>query len=301
MYGVGGERRLTELELDWLPGYEGSAPVRAGNAASDQFQLDVFGEVMDAALVAVRAGLEWQPGFADEIAKALLEHLEQVWRDPDDGIWEVRGPRRHFTHSKVMAWVAFDRAVRIGEMRGLGGDRFERWRSIRDEIHRDVCQHGWNAERGSFVQSYGSTELDASLLMLCPVGFLPPSDPRIAATVDAIQRELVVDGFTRRYQTAAAGGVDGLPEGEGAFLMTSFWLVDNLVLLDRYDEAMALFERLRAVRNDVGLFAEEYDPSLGRMLGNFPQAFSHVSFVNSAANLSLAERGPTAMRRGNDR
>ena len=301
MYGVGGERRLTELELDWLPGYEGSAPVRAGNAASDQFQLDVFGEVMDAALVAVRAGLEWQPGFADEIAKALLEHLEQVWRDPDDGIWEVRGPRRHFTHSKVMAWVAFDRAVRIGEMRGLGGDRFERWRSIRDEIHRDVCQHGWNAERGSFVQSYGSTELDASLLMLCPVGFLPPSDPRIAATVDAIQRELVVDGFTRRYQTAAGGGVDGLPEGEGAFLMTSFWLVDNLVLLDRYDEAMALFERLRAVRNDVGLFAEEYDPSLGRMLGNFPQAFSHVSFVNSAANLSLAERGPTAMRRGNDR
>ena len=296
MYGVRGERRLTELELDWLSGYEGSAPVRVGNAASEQFQLDVFGEVMDAALVAVRAGLEWQAGFGDEIARALLEHLEEVWREPDEGIWEVRGPRRHFTHSKVMAWVAFDRAVRIGELRDLDGDHFERWRAIRDEIHREVCEHGWNAERGSFVQSYGSTALDASLLKLCPVGFLPPTDKRIVSTVEAIQRELVVDGFVRRYQTDAGGDVDGLPEGEGAFLMTSFWLVDNLALLGRFEEAVAMFERLRAVHNELGLFAEEYDPALGRMLGNFPQAFSHVSFVNTAANLSLAEAGPAVKR-----
>ncbi len=296
MYGVAGERRLTELELSWLPGYADSKPVRIGNGASEQFQLDVFGEVMDAAFTAINAGLPLQAGFGDSLGLKLLEHLERVWREPDDGIWEVRGPRRHFTHSKVMAWVAFDRAVRIAEARGRGGEDVGRWRAARESIHAEVCAQGWSSTRGSFVQSYGADVLDASLLMMAPVGFLPATDPRIVATVEAIRRVLVVDGFVRRYETQADSSVDGLPPGEGAFLMTTFWLADNLALLGRTDEAREIFERLRSIRNDVGLFAEEYDPGAGCMVGNFPQAFSHVAFVNTAANLSLAETSPARAR-----
>jgi GH15 family glucan-1,4-alpha-glucosidase len=296
MYGVGGERRLTEVELPWLDGYEGSAPVRVGNAASEQFQLDVYGEVMDAALAGFNEGLLSDPGFGDEIGLGLVAHLEQVWTEPDDGIWEVRGPRRHFTHSKVMAWVAFDRAVRIAERRGGDGARLARWRAARDAVHADVCAKAWNAERNSFVQYYGADVLDASLLMMATVGFLPPTDQRIVATVEAIQRELVVDGFVQRYQTDAADEVDGLPPGEGAFLMTTFWLADNLALLGRTDEALSIFERLRGLRNDVGLLAEEYDPQAKRMVGNFPQAFSHVGLVNTAANLSPSVPSPSRAR-----
>ncbi len=294
MYAVGGERRLTEFELDWLPGYEESRPVRIGNQASTQFQLDVFGEVLDSALTAARNSFPREVDWSPHLVLAILRHLEQVWDQPDDGIWEVRGPRRHFTHSKVMAWVAFDRAIRLAEHhQTLPKDRVAHWSQLRDRIHAQVCDKGFDKDINSFTQYYGSTLLDASLLMLAPVGFLPPDDPRIVGTVTAIQKGLVEDGFVRRYQLD--GSVDGLAGTEGTFLMTTFWLADNLALMGRVDEAREIFERLRGLSNDVGLLSEEYEPSSGRMLGNFPQAFSHVSLINTAANLSTP-RGPAQMR-----
>jgi GH15 family glucan-1,4-alpha-glucosidase len=284
MYGPLGERRLTELELDWLPGYEGSAPVRTGNAASAQFQLDVFGEIADTLHVTRKLGLPLAPGVRG-VGQAIVDFLEDGWRQPDDGIWEVRGPRRHFTHSKVMAWVAFDRAVKAMTMDPTALDTpINQLRESRDAVHAEVLAKGYHAERGSFVQCYGSSALDASLLMIPLVGFLPPDDPRVQGTMAAIQRELMPDGFVRRYETK--GGVDGLPAGEGAFLPCSFWLADNLALMGRLDEARALYERLISVANDVGLLSEEYDPHAGRLLGNFPQAMSHVALVNTASNLT---------------
>ncbi|HXR10776.1 MAG TPA: glycoside hydrolase family 15 protein [Gaiellaceae bacterium] len=282
MYGVAGERRLTEFELPWLAGYEGSAPVRIGNAASEQLQIDVFGEVMDALYQARVHGLAFEK-HAWALQLTLLEYLERIWREPDEGIWEIRGERRHFVHSKAMAWVAFDRAVRTVETQPLAGP-VERWREIRDEIHRDVCEHGYDAEIGSFTQSYGAKELDASLLLIPLVGFLPASDPRVRGTIEAIERDLVVDGFVLRYRTDA-NAVDGLPPGEGVFLPCSFWLVDCLELVDRHDDARALLERLVGLANDVGLLSEEYDPRAKRQLGNFPQAFTHLALVNSAFNV----------------
>jgi GH15 family glucan-1,4-alpha-glucosidase len=305
MYGVSGERRLTELELDWLAGYESSRPVRIGNQASEQFQLDVFGEVMDSALTAVRQGLTSQAGYGGEVVVSLMRHLEQVWDQPDDGIWEVRGPRRQFTHSKVMAWVAFDRAVRIAEtveVASSSADAVQRWRTLRDEVHTEVCEKGWNDDVGSFTQYYGSSNLDASLLMMGPVGFLPMDDPRLVATVAAIQQHLTTDGFVSRYQTddteGAAGSttVDGLTGKEGSFLLTTFWLADNLALMGRRDEAREIFERLLSLRNDVGLLSEEYDPDGQRLLGNFPQAFSHIGLIHTAANLSFGDTAPGAQR-----
>jgi GH15 family glucan-1,4-alpha-glucosidase len=286
MYGARGERRLTEFELDWLPGYAGSKPVRVGNAASEQFQLDVYGELMDAMYAARAAGLPPDP-HAWDIQRALLDFLETNWSHPDEGIWEVRGPRRHFTHSKVMAWVAFDRAVRSVEDFGLDGP-VERWRRRREEIHREVLARSWDAGRRTFTQSYGSEALDAALLLMPLVGFLAPTDERVTGTVAAIQRELMRDGFVQRYPTALAD--DGLPPGEGAFLPCTFWLVDNLVLQGRTDEATALLERLLGLANDVGLFSEEYDPETGRQVGNFPQAFTHVGLVNAALHLEAALR-----------
>jgi GH15 family glucan-1,4-alpha-glucosidase len=286
MYGPAGERRVPEMTLDWLAGYEGSRPVRVGNAAARQLQLDVYGELMDCFHQARRAGVDHDPD-AWHFQQALMEFLEGCWRDPDEGIWEVRGPRRHFTHSKVMAWVAADRAVKAVEQFGLDGPA-GRWRALRAEIHEEVCARGFDAERGTFTQSYGRPELDAALLMLPLVGFLPATDPRMVGTVAAIERELVVDGFVRRYLGASLGEVDGLPGAEGAFLPCSFWLADNLVLQGRDEEGRALFERLTGVANDVGLLAEEYDPVADRMLGNFPQAFTHVGLINAA--LTLAER-----------
>ncbi|HKT45091.1 MAG TPA: glycoside hydrolase family 15 protein [Gaiellaceae bacterium] len=282
MYGVAGERRLTEYEVPWLPGYEGSAPVRIGNAASEQLQVDVFGEVIDALYQARVHGLPFESTVWD-LQKVLLDYLEKIWREPDEGIWEIRGERRHFTHSKVMAWVAFDRAVRSVEEHASPGPG-ERWRAVRDEIHADVCKNGYDAELGSFVQSYGSKELDASLLLIPLVGFLPASDERVRGTIAAIERNLVVDGLVLRYRTQESG-VDGLPPGEGVFLPCSFWLVDCLELLGRSEDAYALFERLMALANDVGLLSEEYDPREKRMLGNFPQAFTHLALVNSAFNV----------------
>jgi GH15 family glucan-1,4-alpha-glucosidase len=294
MYGPAGERRLTEVTLDWLPGYEGSAPVRIGNAASDQFQLDVYGEVSDVLHATERAGVPADPDVWP-IQCAVLEFLEGKWREPDEGIWEVRGGRRQFTHSNVMAWVAFDRAVKAVEERGAPLGDVERWKAAREEVHRDVCEHGFDADRNAFVQSYGSHELDASLLMIPLVGFLPPQDARVAGTVAAIQSELVTDGFVQRYQTEQ--GVDGLPPGEGVFLPCSFWLADNLALMGRVDEARALFERLIGCCNDVGLISEEYDPAARRMLGNFPQAMTHVALVNSACNIT-GTRSPARSRSG---
>jgi GH15 family glucan-1,4-alpha-glucosidase len=286
MYGIAGERRLTEREVPWLPGYEGSRPVRIGNAAHGQLQLDVYGEVMDALHQARRDGLA--AGAADwTLQRALLKHLGAVWREPDEGIWEVRGPRQHFTYSKVMAWVAFDRAVRDAEAFALEGP-VEDWRRLRDEIHEDVCRHGYDPGLDAFVQAYGSRRLDASLLLLPVVGFLPPEDPRVRGTVAAIERHLVADGLVRRYDTAATD--DGLPPGEGAFLACSFWLVDAYVLQGRTAEARRLFERLLALRNDVGLLAEEYDPRAGRLVGNFPQAFSHLALVETAYNLTRTDK-----------
>jgi len=282
VYGLSGERRLDELELDWLPGYEGSRPVHVGNAAYRQFQLDVFGEVMDALDVSRRAGLRVDED-AWHVQEAMLGHLESVWREPDEGIWEVKGPPRHFTHSKMMAWTAMDRAVKAIEQFGLEGP-LDRWRSVRDEIHQQVCRQGYDAERNSFVQYYGSQDLDASLLMLPLVGFLPPTDPRVVGTVEAIQRELMRDGFVLRYSTKSE--VDGLPPGEGAFLVCTFWLADCLAVLGRQSEARQIFERLLGLRNDVGLLSEEYDPEARRLLGNFPQAFSHVGLINTACRLS---------------
>jgi GH15 family glucan-1,4-alpha-glucosidase len=284
MYGLRGERRLTELELDWLAGYEGSRPVRIGNGAHRQRQLDVFGELMDALYRAARAGLP-EAAQSWNLQRAVIEYLGTIWTEPDHGIWEVRGPARQFTHSKVMAWVALDRAIKTVENFAASGP-VDHWRALRDDIHRQVCAQGFDQARGTFVQSYGSPELDASLLMIPLVGFLPADDPRVRGTVAAIERELVEDGFVRRYQ--AAPEVDGLPEGEGAFLLCTFWLADVLALLGRRRDAEALFERVLAVRNDLGLLSESYDVQKRRLVGNFPQAFSHVGLVNTARNLSDA-------------
>ena len=284
LYGVAGERRITEQELDWLAGYEGSRPVRVGNAAVNQFQLDVYGEVMDTLHLGRHIGLE-SDEMAWDFQRALLEFLESNWREPDEGIWEIRGPRRHFTHSKVMAWVALDRAIKTVELLGHDGP-VDRWRGIRRELHDEVCREGYDSERDTFVQYYGADHLDASLLLIPLVGFLPPDDPRVKGTVAAIQRELMVDGLVHRYPPEGSPSVDGLPPGEGTFLACTFWLADNLALMGRRQEALAIFERLLTLRNDVGLLAEEYDPSAGRQLGNFPQAFSHVALVNTANYLS---------------
>ncbi|HSC28792.1 MAG TPA: glycoside hydrolase family 15 protein [Vicinamibacterales bacterium] len=291
MYGIGGERRLTELELPWLPGFEASAPVRIGNAAHAQFQLDVFGEVLDATHQGWKMGVP-RGDHAWRIDTALVNYLETAWTKPDEGIWEVRGPRRHFTHSKMMAWVAMDRAIKGIEQFGLNGP-LERWRAIRDAIHQEVCTRGYDADLGTFVQFYGSRLLDASLLMMPLVGFLPASDPRVRGTIEAIERHLAPDGFVSRYQTTP--DVDGLPPGEASFLLCSFWLVDCLELLGRHDDATRLFERLLSVRNDVGLLAEGYDTAHQRLAGNFPQAFSHVGLINSALNLSR-RRAPAVER-----
>ncbi|MGH7918155.1 MAG: glycoside hydrolase family 15 protein, partial [Candidatus Binataceae bacterium] len=292
MYGLAGERRLTESELPWLKGYEDSRPVRLGNAAHGQFQLDVYGEIMDA-FYASRAHLV-EPGGEDawRVQTLLMNFLESHWNEPDEGIWEVRGPRRHFTHSRVMAWVAADRAVKIVERYGADGP-VDKWRKLRDAIHKDVCDHGFDPKRNAFVQYYGAQGLDAALLMIPLVGFLPPKDPRVIATVEAIQRELMMDGLVRRY--GGDSTVDGLPPGEGAFLPCTFWLADNLHMLDRHEEANEVFERLIGLCNDVGLLSEEYDSVLHRQVGNFPQAFSHVALVNSANNLTQAE-GPARNR-----
>ncbi|HEV2810384.1 MAG TPA: glycoside hydrolase family 15 protein [Acidimicrobiales bacterium] len=293
MYGVAGERRLPELTLGWLPGYEGSTPVRVGNGAWDQFQLDVYGEVLDSLHQARRSGIE-SDDAAWSLQRALLANLEEVWDQPDEGIWEVRSGRQHFTHSKVMAWVALDRAVAGIERYGLDGP-LDRWRALRDRIHGEVCTEGYDAERNTFVQHYGGTGLDASLLMLPLVNFLPPDDPRIVGTVEAVERELTVDGFVHRYDPGHTD--DGLAGGEASFLMCSFWLADCLHLIGRHRDARALFERLFDIRNDVGLLAEEYDAGAGRMIGNFPQAFSHVALIDTAGILS-AVRHPAQERRG---
>jgi GH15 family glucan-1,4-alpha-glucosidase len=292
MYGMRGERRLPEMELPWLPGYEGSRPVRIGNAAASQLQLDVFGEVMDALHLARRAGIAPDPE-AWSLQQALLRHLEVAWREPDEGIWEVRGPRRHFTHSKVMVWVAFDRSVKAVERYGLEGP-VERWRQLRAEVHEEVCRLGYDPERNTFTQYYGSHDLDASLLMIPLVGFLPADDPRVAGTVEAIERELMWNGFVRRYRPHEE--VEGIPGGEGAFVACSFWLADNYELQGRHEDAERLFERLLGVCNDVGLLSEEYDPVARRQLGNFPQAFSHVMLINTARNLAR-RHGPAEERR----
>jgi GH15 family glucan-1,4-alpha-glucosidase len=295
MYGIAGERRLTEWEVPWLSGYEGSAPVRIGNAAHSQLQLDVLGELMDTLHQARDGGLASIPsGWA--LQKEFLKHLETVWTCKDSGIWEDRGEERHFTYSKVMAWVAFDRAIKSAQSFGLDGD-IDHWRDLRARIHSEVCDRGFDARRGIFVRAYGGSELDASLLLLPAVGFLPPSDPRIRATVEAIERDLVVDGLVLRYDTARAD--DGLPPGEGMFIACSFWLVDAYLMLGRRDDALALFERLLKLRNDVGLLSEEYDPRLKRQVGNFPQALSHLALVGSACNLAHEEK--PAEQRGKSR
>jgi GH15 family glucan-1,4-alpha-glucosidase len=285
MYGTAGERRLDEWEIDWLAGYEDSKPVRIGNAASGQYQLDVYGEVMSALYTAcefdgVTSRAMW------DLQRALVEFIETGWKEPDDGIWEVRGPRRHFTHSKVMAWVAVDRAVKTLESWPTLEGPHDKWCALRDEIHAEVCDKGFNEEKQAFTQYYGSDTLDASILMMPLVGFLPPEDPRVISTVEAVQRELVDDGFVLRYRTTDDGAVDGLTGREGAFLACSFWLVDCLHMIGRVDEANAMFDRLLELRNDLGLLSEEYDPVLKRQVGNFPQAFSHVSLVNTACRLS---------------
>ena len=292
LYGIAGERRLVEVELEWLTGYEGSRPVRIGNKASEQVQLDVYGELMDTLYLCSESGLA-RSDDAWALQRALVKHVETAWTRPDSGIWEVRGPPRHFTHSKVMCWVALDRAVKSVEKWGVEGP-LDRWRAARDTIHADICTKGFDAAQNSFVQSYGSTALDASLLLLPLVGFLPPDDPRLVGTVEAIQRNLTRHGLVQRYVPEPS--VDGLPDGEGAFLACSFWLADALVLLGRTEEARVLFERLVALTNDLGLLSEEYDPVAGRMLGNFPQALSHVALVNTALNLSRVE-GPALHRR----
>ena len=285
MYGLGGERVLRENEIEWLPGFENSKPVRVGNAAYGQLQLDVYGEVMDALHQGRRGGLsrslEWWG-----LQQALIKHLATVWEQPDQGMWEVRGGPQHFTYSKVMAWVAVDRAIKSAEEFRRDGV-VENWRALRDTIHAQVCEKGFDREIGAFVQAYGSKQLDASALMIPIVGFLPPDDPRVRSTVEQIERHLLVDGFVLRYDSTATD--DGLPPGEGAFLACSFWLADNYVLQGRLDDARALFERLLALRNDVGLLAEEYDPRAKRQLGNFPQAFSHIALVDTAFNLGRVE------------
>jgi GH15 family glucan-1,4-alpha-glucosidase len=286
MYGLAGEHRLTEFEIPWLPGYEHSTPVRVGNAAHEQLQLDVYGEVLDTLHQARRGGLQTRD-FDWAFQRAVLQHLEQVWERPDQGMWEIRGDPRHFTYSKVMAWVALDRGIRAIEEAVLEGP-LDRWRDVRRRIHDEVCACGFDRELGSFVQSYGSKELDASLLLLPTTGFLPPTDPRVRGTIEAIERRLFVDGFVLRYDTHSS--TDGLPPGEGAFLACSFWLVDAMLLMGRDTEARELFERLLGLRNDVGLLAEEYDTRARRLVGNFPQAFSHIALVNSAHNLARATK-----------
>jgi len=286
MYGLAGERRLIEWELEWLPGYEGSRPVRVGNDAHRQLQLDVYGELM-AALHQAREHSLGSSASGWSLQIALLEHLEEAWREPDESIWEVRSGARHFTFSKVMAWVAFDRAIRGVEIHGLEGP-VEHWRALRNEIHDEVCRRGFDRKRGSFVQAYDSQELDASLLLIPVVGFLPIDDPRVAGTIAAIEKDLFVGGVVARYDTQKTE--DGLPPGEGAFLACSFWLVDAYALQGRLDEARRLFERLLTMRNDVGLLSEEYEPKDRRLMGNFPQAFSHVALVISAFNLSHKEK-----------
>jgi len=288
LYGISGERRLPESEVSWLPGYESSTPVRIGNAAADQYQLDVYGEVLDTFHLTHTAGVETRARDW-EVHKVLLDFLESNWERPDEGIWEVRGPRRHFTHSKVMAWVAFDRAVKAIERFGMDGD-LGRWRALRATVHAQVCSEGFDAQRNSFVQYYGSKNLDASLLMIPLVGFLPAGDPRMRGTVDAIRSELSIDGLIRRYTTAET--IDGLPPGEGAFLPCSFWLADNLAMTGQHAEARALFEHLLSLRNDVGLIAEGYDTEQQRLVGNFPQAMTHVALINTARNLSVAGISP---------
>ncbi|MFJ3771585.1 glycoside hydrolase family 15 protein [Streptomyces sp. NPDC090075] len=283
MYGLAGERRLPEFELPWLPGFAGSAPVRVGNGAVDQLQLDVYGEVMDSLSLGRTAGLPTKPHMW-AIQCALMKFLEKSWRQPDEGLWEVRGGRRHFVHSKVLVWVAADRAVRTLEEHAELKGELEGWRALRDEVHREVCEKGYDPKRNTFTQYYGSRELDASLLLIPRLGFLPPDDPRVIGTVDAIRDDLGHDGFVRRYDTDAVG-VDGMPGGEGAFLACSFWLADALHMTGRTDEARELFERLVGLVNDVGLLAEEYDAGLERQLGNFPQAFSHIGLVNTALTL----------------
>ena len=291
LYGVAGERQLTELELPWLPGYEGSTPVRIGNAAAAQYQLDIYGELLDAFHLARAAGLA--DAAADwSFERVLVNFVASRWGDPDRGIWEMRGAQHHFTHSKVMAWVALDRAIKAAEKSGRKAPLKE-WRRVRARIHADVSEKGVDAARGVFVQRYGSTELDASALLIPLVGFVPRGDPRVRATVEAIERELTVDGLVLRYRTSQ--DVDGLPAGEGVFLPCSFWLADNLALLGRRAEAQALFTRLLGLRNDVGLLSEEYDPRSGRFLGNIPQALAHVALVNTARNLAQPN-GPSEHR-----
>ena len=291
MYALAGERDLPELELPWLAGYEASRPVRVGNAAHEQFQLDVFGEVLDSLYLARKAGLEANDD-AWRLQAELTDFVASAWQQPDDGIWEVRGPRQHFTHSKLMAWVAVDRSIKMIERFGSTGE-VSKWKGLRDQICDEICALGFDPKRNSFVQHYGSRELDASLLMIPMVGFLPASDSRVAGTVKAIQEELVYDGLVMRYSSEK--GVDGLPAGEGAFLACSFWLADNLALAHRTSEAREMFERLLDLRNDVGLLSEQYDPVARRQLGNFPQAFTHVALVNTAHNLGLTD-GPTKDR-----
>jgi GH15 family glucan-1,4-alpha-glucosidase len=296
LYGPAGERRLTELELAWLPGYEGSAPVRIGNAAVDQFQLDVFGEVMDVLHQARSIGLR-SVEYDWDFQRLLMDVLESKWHEPDEGIWEVRGPRRHFVHSKVMAWVALDRAVKAVERFRLDGP-VDRWRRVRAEIHAEICHKGYDTERETFTQYYGGRELDASLLKIPLVGFLPPNDPRVGSTVGAIERELTLDGFVMRYSHEGSEAVDGLSGEEGTFLTCSFWLADCLHLLGQADAARARFLRLLRLCNDVGLLSEEYEVSSQRFLGNFPQALSHLSLVNTAYNLS-SNVGSARHRSGN--
>lgn len=284
LYGVAGERRLPELELPHLCGYENSRPVRVGNLAAEQFQLDVYGEIMDAMDLKRRAGLPTTPD-SWEVQLQVIEFVVKKWTEPDEGIWEIRGPRRHFTHSKVMAWVAMDRAVKAVEEFQLPGE-VERWRAVRQQIHDDICARGYHEARGVFTQFYGGERLDAALLMLPLVGFLPPEDPRIVRTVLAIREELAVDGLVHRYDPKHSADIDGLPPGEGAFLPCSFWLVDCLALIGRRDEALALFERLLALRTPLGLLSEEYACDTQRLVGNFPQAFSHIALINTAQRLS---------------
>ncbi len=286
MYGIAGERELGEAELDWLPGYENSTPVRVGNGAAQQLQLDVYGEVTEALHLAHMTGLA-RSDYASLLQVRLIRYLQDHWDEPDEGIWEVRGPRRHFVHSKVMAWVAVDRTIKLVES-GEADGPLEEWRQLREDIHRDVCEHGYDKGRNTFTQSYGSKELDASLLLIPQMGFLPPDDKRVIGTIEAIQRELsTTDGFIMRYPTSGEqAGVDGLEGDEGAFLACSFWLADDLAMIGRVDEARKLFEKLLSLRNDLGLLAEEWDPRLGRQVGNFPQAFSHVPLIDTALRLT---------------
>jgi len=291
LYGIAGERQLAEFAIPWLPGYRGSHPVRVGNAASRQWQLDVYGEVIDTLCLATEAGLDsYPPSWAFQ--RALVEFLESAWAKPDNGIWEVRGPRRHFTHSKIMAWVALDRAIRMAERSHLDAP-LDRWRAMRNQVHASVCRRGFDAKRNTFVQHFGGKGLDASLLLIPIVGFLPRNDPRVLGTIAAIGRELTDHGYVKRYTTRE--DIDGLPPDEGVFLPCSFWLVDALALCGQRAKAERLFKRLLALRNDVGLLAEEYDPRKRRQLGNFPQALTHVALINSARNLSTSG-GPSEHR-----